>query len=638
VSARQISHIMLSVGFGLLVVLMSMTVAADYDFWWHARLGADVLAEGSLTPADTHSYTFAGQPQYNGEWLADLLIYLAFSAGGFVGANLLKALLLAGTCLLLLGAFRARRHHEASWLPAAVITLTVVVLALRFRLYVRPFLFSYLMFAAFLYVLARHDGKPDSRLPWHLITLEVLWANLQKGAFFGPVLLGVYAVSRLAQRRLDRATALAFAGVAIASGLNPDGFEIYGVLWQVVFGSGEQQALVLEVGEHQPVTTELLWGFGLRYTWPAQVLAVLAAGHLAGQRGWRDPFAVLRFVVFLVPALLVVRLISFFSLAVAGLAFLCVEGLLACLGEALAARRTALNAVLGVLLAALAVWSTTDEIYRFGNTIKPDTFPEGALAFLDAEGIEGPLFNSYSVGGYILWQAPHRQVFIDGRARQLYTAEFFAGYRRLLESPEEWRQAEARWGFTHALLDYDLRTGSRHFPEHLKTNPDWALVFWDSHSAVYLKRTPAHAATVARREYRATRPNGNDFSYLVGRRSSAELIALVRQIDREIGLDPTNQEPRLARAFVLLNYGNPMGKQVGVQDLRACLEMPPDLALEHATMAMVLLEEGRRDEALKAAERALALDPNDLSARTIHARLTGAPPPTAEPAMPAHHP
>jgi hypothetical protein len=564
---------------------------------------------------------------------------LSLSAGSGLGLNLLKIALILGTCLLLLGAFRSTRQHESVWLWAGLIAVTLLLFALRFRLYPRPFLFSYLMFSAFLFVLARHQRQPTGRsvLLW-LPVLELLWANLQKGAFFGPVLVGLFALSRLLERRLDRTTILAFLGVVAASGINPDGFETYQTLWEVVFGSGEQQSLILAVGEHQPLTPELLWGYGVRYTWAFQLIGALALVQLVALGGWRRSFDGFRSLFFLIPALLIVRLTSFFSLAAAGVAFLAIERILQRLGAALEPRRTAINILLGLLLAALAGWTSTSATYLFGNKTKPDTFPEGALAFLDAEAIEGPLFNSYSFGGFVLWQAPHRKVFIDGRARQLYTPEFFAAYQELQTSPEAWAAADARWGFTHALLDYDPRSGSRHFPEHLKTNPGWALVYWDTQSAVYLKRTPEHAAVIARREFKVTRPNSNDFRYLQKRRSSAELTALVRQIDREVAFAPGNQEPRLAKAFLLLNYGNERGRQVGAQELKRCLDMAPDLAIEHAAMAGLHLQAGREQVARQEVERALALDPADPGARAFRAQLDGEPPPPAPAAMPPHHP
>lgn len=637
-TARDLSQYVLYAGFGALAVVLCMTVVGDYDVWWHARLGADVLEHGSLVLADAHSYTFGGKPQYNGEWLADVLFYLSLSAGSGFGLNLLKIGLVLGICLLLLGTFRNIRQHESVWLWAGLITLTLLLFALRFRLYPRPFLFSYLMFSAFLFVLARHEGQSGGRstLLW-LPLLELLWANLQKGAFFGPVLVGLFALSRLIERRLDRTIILAFLGVVAASGINPGGFETYGALWETVFGSGEQQSLILAVGEHQSLTPELLWGYGVRYTWAFQLMGAFALVQLVAFGGWRRSFDGLRCVAFVIPALFIVRLTSFFSLAAAGVAFLAIERLLCRLGARLEPRRTAINVALGVLLAVLAGWTSTSATYRFGNETKPDTFPEGALEFLDTEAIEGPLFNSYSFGGFVLWQAPHRRVFIDGRARQLYTPEFFAAYQKLLTSPEAWAAAETRWGFTHALLDYDPRSGSRHFPEHLKTNTGWALVYWDTQSSVYLKRTPEYAAVIARREFKATRPNNNDFRYLQKYRSPTELSALVQQIDREIAFAPDNQEPRLAKAFVLLNYGNERGRQVGAQELKRCLEMAPDLAIEHVAMASLHLEAGHEEDARQEVEDALALDPSDSGARGLRAQLDGEPPP-APAAMPPHHP
>ena len=55
------------------------------------------------------------------------------------------------------------------------------------------------------------------------------------------------------------------------------------------------------------------------------------------------------------------------------------------------------------------------------------------------------------------------------------------------KNADAWEQAERRWGFDYAVMEYDLK--DRRFPLHLNSNPDWALIYWDNHSAVYLKRT-----------------------------------------------------------------------------------------------------------------------------------------------------
>ena len=119
-----------------------------------------------------------------------------------------------------------------------------------------------------------------------------------------------------------------------------------------------------------------------------------------------------------------------------------------------------------------------------------------------------------------------------------------------------------------------------------------------------------------------TKPNRNDFTYLDKLKYSTKiLIETSKQIKKEIEYDPENQEPILARAYLLLNYGNDAGKKVGLQELQRCLGMKPDLSIEHSSYARILFSKGLKNEALLEIEKALSLNPHDLSALKLKEKL-----------------
>src|ERR1700754_1802182 len=70
----------------------------DGDTYWHIRAGQWMLAHHAVLRADVFSYTAAGQPWHTAEWLAEIVMALAF-AGGWAGEHLLfgtAAALMAG--------------------------------------------------------------------------------------------------------------------------------------------------------------------------------------------------------------------------------------------------------------------------------------------------------------------------------------------------------------------------------------------------------------------------------------------------------------------------------------------------------------------------------------------------------------
>src|SRR5690242_18278834 len=53
---------------------------ADPDLWGHVRFGADILQHW-LRPRDPYSFT-SDIPWVNHEWLAEVVLYLAYALGG----------------------------------------------------------------------------------------------------------------------------------------------------------------------------------------------------------------------------------------------------------------------------------------------------------------------------------------------------------------------------------------------------------------------------------------------------------------------------------------------------------------------------------------------------------------------------
>jgi tetratricopeptide (TPR) repeat protein len=228
------------------------------------------------------------------------------------------------------------------------------------------------------------------------------------------------------------------------------------------------------------------------------------------------------------------------------------------------------------------------------------------------------MFNSYGFGGYIIWAGGGRQVFIDGRYRRVYTPTEYGEYKGIMESAAAWRAGENKYGFDYALVEYDLL--SRRFPEHLLTNPDWALVYWDNQSLVFVKRTPERAGLIAAREYRVARPMFLDMGYLDQYQQNGKVQEVLPLLDREVELNPDNQFVVLARIYLRYQLGKLYLGQIR-GDLERILPLKPDFAMKHSALAMVLVESGETERALQEMRRALSLDPLDTAAIAVAKRL-----------------
>jgi len=54
----------------------------DVDIWWHLRNAQYLFTHHQLPNIDTYSFTVAGQPWMNHEWLGEIPYYLAWRAFG----------------------------------------------------------------------------------------------------------------------------------------------------------------------------------------------------------------------------------------------------------------------------------------------------------------------------------------------------------------------------------------------------------------------------------------------------------------------------------------------------------------------------------------------------------------------------
>ena len=104
-TVRQFLHALLL----LAVVFLISGTTGDPDLWGHVRFGQDMLNERAILLPDTYSFT-ADRAWINHEWLAELLMAVAFDRFGSAGLNLLRIATVA--CVLALVWFASREIGE----------------------------------------------------------------------------------------------------------------------------------------------------------------------------------------------------------------------------------------------------------------------------------------------------------------------------------------------------------------------------------------------------------------------------------------------------------------------------------------------------------------------------------------------
>lgn len=407
---------------------------ADNDLWVHVRIGLEVLERG-VPRVDTWSYTAAGAPWIDHEWLLHAVFGGLYRAGGAAALLLFK--LATGLATLALLAMAVARRAASVHVRGAVLVVATAVLARGFA--VRPQIVTYLAIAA-LWLFLDTPGRRDSRWRWLLPPAFVLWANLHGGVVLGLGMTGLCAAWLLPTRPADgvRLGLALLTAAAAAVLLNP-------------YGAAYAGFLVRELGAPHPITE---WQ-------PVAVEAaqasffVLAAAFVAGlpllgrwrERGWQ---AVLAGIV-LAAAFSQQRHTPIFALCAAPLVAEGAEAAVRRLRERVswslsAGAQGVLTA--GLILIALAQLSlAAARFWRDGAAIvyAPEDYPVEAVRRLAGGTGELNLAVPLEWGGYVLWHlGPRVRVSLDGRFAMVYppavVEENFAffsgrdGWRALLDS------------------------------------------------------------------------------------------------------------------------------------------------------------------------------------------------------------
>jgi hypothetical protein len=389
------------------IVLSACLMPAQSDTYWHLRAGQDFWRTHAVPLVESYSHTAAGAFWPNHEWLWQAASFALFRAGGF------PLLTLAGAALVTLAFALAYRLMVGPTstrfvLMALAMPLSASVWALR------PQIASLALLAVLLTLVVRE------RYLW-LPPLFALWANVHGAVALGGVVLGAVALAALWKaRRRDaddpraRRRALTLAAMlpvcALATALTPLGFKLWSFIFESVGRSRE-----IGIDEWQPATP----------TKPLEIgFALLALGFLAllvRRRGARPAWPTLALAA---AALAILPLAARAGRNIAPFLLVVIPAASRLLGEDFTFGREARPAAADVerprfnlaflsVFVALGVatvgtaWATC--LPRLGW--RP--LSAGALAAVRA--CPGPLYNRYGEGGFLIWLAPERPVFLDSR-------------------------------------------------------------------------------------------------------------------------------------------------------------------------------------------------------------------------------
>ncbi|MCI0345546.1 MAG: hypothetical protein L0221_08900 [Chloroflexi bacterium] len=442
------------------------------DLAYHLRAGAEIVETGSIPTTDTWTYTVAGAPWFDQQWLAQAVLATTYKLGGWNGLAILRAGLVAATfgCLAL-----AIGRRNPGLGPRTVALLVIAAFGVSaVALGLRPQLFGLALFALTLLLLELRRDSP--RAVWAIPLVAALWANLHGSFVLAPLLCGLAWLEDVHDRAPRRHELLLVGLVSVAlAALNPAGFGV----WTYAAGLASNPSLSARVTEWQPTTLDD--GPGLLF-W-ASVAAVVVILARARRRAtwpnllWLGAFGYL--------GLAAVRGLAWWPLVAALIVASLLEPDPAPAPRTL--RPSPLNAVLAatiglVMLMLLPAWRPFDPQLRAPAGVVGNA-PGGITAHLLASAAPGDrLWAPQPWGSWFEFALPDLPVATDSRI-ELFPESVWREYDQVESGSTAGLAVLDRYDVTIVVAAREQTALS----EALAATDAWAVAYRDDDGAVFVR-------------------------------------------------------------------------------------------------------------------------------------------------------
>lgn len=256
----------------------ALLMPAQNDTFWNLRDGMDILRTGHVPRVDAYSFTAAGAPYTDHEWLAQVLLAVAHRLAGMPGVELIAGAAVLGALVLIyrltIGPLLTRFVLLA---PALSVASCVWVL--------RPQVFSLLAESALVWLIVRERWR------W-LPPLFVLWANVHGGVVLGGLTLAAATAVALVRWRVRgeasdarrlRALAMAVPLSGLATLCTPLGARLVPYILLTA-----RRSRAIEISEWAATLPVDVLGVAFWIVALAFVAIVVARGRALATAGWGE--------------------------------------------------------------------------------------------------------------------------------------------------------------------------------------------------------------------------------------------------------------------------------------------------------------------------------------------------------------
>jgi hypothetical protein len=516
----------------------------DPDLGWHLKTGEEITQNGSVPHINTVDYTLLGERWVDHEWLTNLMMYKVVNNYSYLPLHILFALLPVIALIIF------HRFIKKELLPN-LNPLLLIIMSLFSLIAIAPHLglrvqeitvFNLLLLTLILYY---YNKNKKIRILFWLPPLFCLWANTHGGFLIGLAVLALFAGVKILEYILSKTKKVNWIDFSKTLSPREIGFFIYfsflsliatlitpygSELYSFFFGTYTNTFYMAHIAEWLPQ-----WAWPFMY-WQfiyltLSLLMLIITFHQIKKRisTWKlELWPIVSILVFLFLAISSRRhfplffVMTFPWLIVSLTKYLDIKGETLNFKNKLITRLVAGFVILTLLSGTANAFLATkfhNDPFRFFCENKYDEkhplnlYPCAGKKFLQDNPQYGELklLNHFGWGGWLIWNWPTKQLFIDGRMPQAnyrnwsILEEYFefsdaqkipakiAEHQiEMIWLPKREKPKKLSWIEKYFLLinesDLNKKRAENPLLDFAETSPFWKLVYEDEISVIYVKR------------------------------------------------------------------------------------------------------------------------------------------------------
>lgn len=443
------------------------------DLGRHIINGEIFLKTLVIPTTNFYSYTNPSFPTVNHHLGFGIIVYLIYSCVDFIGISLFFSFL-ASIISSLLFFLLSKKYAYQTTFPIVLLGL----IPFSYRTEIRPEIFSYLFFVLMLFIYFLFDKKKINFKYFllSLFSIQFFWVNIHIFFVFGILLVCLFSFDFFYKSKWNLKMLLPVPVVVFASLVNING--INGLLYPLNIFNNYAYRII----ENQSILFLIKWGMGFEYVFYFLLIIfslILTIPHIVKTRG--KVFLEIDFILFFIFAIFSLKMVRILPLF--GVSFIFFYSKILYENKNLIFKKIFLS----ISFAIFGIYFIS-QILRTGIGLAPNT--QDSAIFFIANNIQGPIFNNYDIGGYLIFNLRGiEKVFVDNRPEAYPNKFFVEEYAKMQEKEDIWKRELEKYKFnTIYFYRHDVTDNAQSFLIRRLKDNDWVPVFVDNYSIILVRR------------------------------------------------------------------------------------------------------------------------------------------------------